>query len=223
MRKLLLILNCLLFVHCGDSEKRIEVNYQNLFSDCLEAKDMRMVKKGVSVFHATLKDIFNIQGDIDIKTYNKLFNGISQMNLPKTFLTNQRAIEYLKELKNTSTFSKIYMTYEEQLRRASSEEEKILVTERTDGTSITEKERADFYTIKVKGSFMNCLIQKSKNQELKEYLKSLQMVPDLAPNVKATLLSEMTISANSTTDKQIIQAHVTFDVFFGLILMFNQF
>ena len=182
-----------------------------------------MVEKGVSVFHATLKDIFNIQGDIDIKTYNKLFNGISQMNLPKTFLTNQRAIEYLKELKNTSTFSKIYMTYEDQLRRASSEEEKIFVTEQTDGKSITEKERADFYTIKVKGSFMNCLIQKSKNQELKEYLKSLQMVPDLAPNVKATLLSEMMISANSTTDKQIIQVHATFDVFFGLILMFNQF
>ena len=134
MRKLSFILSCLLlFIQCENSEKRVEVNDQCLFSDCLETKNIEMVEKGISVFYAALRDVFKAQGDADDKAYKKFFDEISQMNLPRTFPTDRRVANYLKELKNISTFSKTYMSYEEQSEQASSEEEEIYITERIDG------------------------------------------------------------------------------------------
>ena len=70
---------------------------------------------------------------------------------------------------------------------------------------------------------MNYLIRQSRSVELKEYFKSLQIALYIAPNEKTDRLAKTMISVNLTTGKQIIQASAAFDVFFGLVLMVNQF
>lgn len=223
MKKVALVVFCLFLLQCKKVEKESVVDYKDVFSECLETKDIVLIENGMSTFFEVFTDVYNNDGKPVNKKYDQFFEEVKELTLSSKFLRDQRGVNFLKELKQSSTFKKIYIHSKEQEEDFSAEEEEIPITTRIDGNGNSDDNIPDFYTLNVRGEFMNCLIQKSSNQELKEYFGTLKIAPDLSPNLKSSVLLEVMNNEYSISDSKLIEASIAFDLYFGLVLMFNEF
>jgi hypothetical protein len=224
----------LLLVQCN-SQKKVELSYQRLFSNCLEKEEAEIIEKGVAIFNSALRDYFKIQGEISTETYKSYFDAAASWAFSRQFYQNQQAIDYLNSLRQTSSFQKMYTTFEDLKKEYEKVEvddavevlddleEEIIITPRTDEEEIRKEEISNFYVLDPKSAFVNCLLAKSESKDLRNYIESIQLIGDLSPGVKCFSLIDSIDKIERETDKEIFMALATFDIYFGSIFMFNKF
>jgi hypothetical protein len=235
MKKLLVVFCCVLLIQCGNERNESEGKYQSSFFNCLEKEETEIIEKGVAIFNSALRDYLKIQGEISTETYKNYFDAAASWAFSRQFYKNQQAIDYLNALRQNSSFQKMYTTFEDLKKeyekvevdnavvKLEELEEEIIITPRTDEEEIREEEIPNFYVLDPKSAFVNCLLAKSENKDLRNYIESIQLIGDISPGVKCFSLIDLIDKIEKETDKDIFMALAAFDIYFGSIFMFNKF
>ena len=107
------------------------------------------------------------------------------MRIPREIFANTETTEFLKSLKKSGLFNKIWKKDEDE------NDEIIIITAPIKNEEIkTEK---DFFRINENGIYFNCLMEKYQNPNLKKFLKTIKETPDISPGISA---SELTLELN---------------------------
>jgi hypothetical protein len=218
MRRVFCILVSLVFIQCGESPKRTEISEMKILSDCFNNKEMVRLNEGLTIFKQQLKSHYKVEEEINIATYKRYLSDFSKMTLPRDFFSSKKAKNYLSKIKETSTFKVLYKKYEEPKYE---NELDIPITTQIGEQEKKEEELPDFIVFNGKGKFSKCLLEKSNNKDLKDYLNAIDEFVDLSPTIKASAMSEIIKKAGE--DKDIVVLSITFDLFYGSVLMFNSF
>ncbi len=222
MKKTLYILIFLIFSQYGSAQNEEKDNNKNVLFGCLTKKDIDIINEGITIFKEQLKNHYLVETKLDISVYEKYLNDFSRMRLPRDFFSSKEAINYLKQIKRTSTFNVLYKLYEEpKYEEPEPGGIEIPITKRIEVDEKEKEELPDFYVLDGKEKFVTCLIQKSKDKDLKDYFQTLEEISDLSPTIKASVLAELINQHEEDVD--VITLSITFDLFYGSILMFNKF
>lgn len=216
MKKAIYLLICLIFLQCGNTQKVTRVNEVTILSDCLTKQEIEGINEGLSIFKELIKNHFEIEKQIDVATYKSFLDDFSRMTLPRDFFASKEAVSYLKRIKQNSLFEILYKKYEEP-----NVEVEIPITTRNGEEEGDKEDVPDFFVLDGKGKFSKCLLKKSNDKDLKDYLKALDELSDLSPTIKASAMSGILDKVEDDMNVAILS--ITFGLFYGSVLMFNRF
>ena len=178
MKKLTLLIIAIIFFSCK-TESQEKINYADFLGDCLNKREISLLNKSCEVFEKELLKNYK-NGKIG-NYYKEFLEGFQTMRIPRKMFQNNQTSELLVELEKSSLYNKIWKKYEEE-----NDEEIIIITAPIENQ---EKEtEKDFYQINENGIYFNCLIEKSENENVKDYLKTIKETPDISPGILASVL-----------------------------------
>jgi hypothetical protein len=178
MKKLTLLIISIIFFSCKpESQERI--NYANFFENCLTKKEINLLNKGCKLFE---KELFkNYESEKISNNYKNFLEDIQTMRIQRKIFENKETTEFLKNLKKSGLYKKIWRKYKEE------DEEVIIITAPMENQ---EKEaEKDFYQINENGIYFNCLIEQSENENIKAYLKIIKETPNVSPGILASVIT----------------------------------
>jgi len=187
MKKLTLLIITIIFFNCK-TESQEKINYADFLGNCLNKREINLLNKGCEIFEKEL--LKNYENEKVGNSYKEFLEGFQTMRIPREMFKNNQTSEFLIELEKSSLYNKIWKKYEEE-----NEEEIIIITAPIENQ---EKETEKyFYQINENGIYFNCLIEKSENENIKDYLKSIKETPDISPGILASVL------ANKLNEKEL--------------------
>ena len=187
MKKLTLLIITIIFFSCK-TEGQEKIKYADFFGNCLNKREINLLNKGCEIFEKEL--LKNYENEKVGNSYKEFLEGFQTMRIPREMFKNNQTSEFLIELEKSSLYNKIWKKYEEE-----NEEEIIVITAPIENQ---EKETEKyFYQINENGIYFNCLIEKSENENIKDYLKSIKETPDISPGILASVL------ANKLNEKEL--------------------
>ena len=179
MKKLTLLIITIIFFNCK-TESQEKINYADFLGNCLNKREINLLNKSCEIFEKEL--LKNYENGKIGNSYKEFLEGFQTMRIPRKMFQNNQTSEFLIELEKSSLYNKIWKKYEEE-----NEEEIIVITAPIENQ---EKEtEKDFYQINENGIYFNCLIEKSENENVKDYLKAIKETPDISPGILASVLT----------------------------------
>jgi len=182
MKKLTLLIIAIIFFSCK-TESQEKINYADFLGDCLNKREISLLNKSCEVFEKELLKNYK-NGKIG-NYYKEFLEGFQTMRIPRKMFQNNQTSELLVELEKSSLYNKIWKKYEEENDEENDEEIIIITAPIENQEKETEK---DFYQINENGIYFNCLIEKSENENVKDYLKTIKETPDISPGILASVL-----------------------------------
>jgi hypothetical protein len=179
MKKLTLLIITIIFFSCK-TEGQEKIKYADFFGNCLNTREINLLNKGCEIFEKEL--LKNYENRKIGNSYKEFLEGVQTMRIPRKIFQNNQTSEFLIELEKSNLYNKIWKKYEEE-----NEEEIIIITAPIENQE--KKTEKDFYQINENGIYFNCLIEKSENENIKDYLKTIKETPDISPGILVSVLT----------------------------------
>jgi len=178
MKKLTLLIISIIIFSCN-SQSQEKTNYADSLGNCLNEKEISLLNRGCDLFEKEL--LRNYDNENVGSSYKKFLEGFQTMQIPREIFENKETTEFLRSLKKSDLFQKIWKKYED-------ENDEIIAISKPTEKEVIKKEK-DYFQINEKGIYFNCLEEKSKNLKLKNFLKNLKDTPEISPGISASVLT----------------------------------
>lgn len=238
MRNLFFYFFSIFFLSCNNSQNDNGKFNKTIFQDCFSNDEIEDLKNGISSFKKYIVDYYSLNNRNDKEIYLKFLDDFSvDSNIEKEVLKTKKAINLAKEFKNTKAFSFIYNRRSkiEYLHEKIDESEldslptvvlnfdnkdDLVLNDTLENNYIKEINFRDTLIMYRKSKFITCLINKTKNKELLDYLNTIDDHIDLSPSVKALGFATFIREENMVFD-EVLMSIITYELFYGLVLDFN--
>lgn len=170
----------LTFLNC-QNEIKTQTNYATDLNECLSKKDIDLINQMVDQFEYLLKQYY--KNNAITEAYIKYLEDISHMKVSPDFLLDNKSIELIKSIRKTDTFNKIWIKTS-SIKNDSRSEQSVFI----DKNKSKSENQFEPYCSNPNGDYINCMIEKIENNNLKEVLSTLKEVPGISPGLLASIL-----------------------------------
>ena len=158
--KLIFIIFLILTIlSCSNSKKP---NYASDLENCLTENDIILINNAVSSFEK--KILKKYKNQTIGNAYLSYLKDLNEQNIDSDFVLSIETKNILDDLKKEGTYAKIWSELE------------IILHER--GRNLEGTKVIDIYTLNPNGIFLNCLIEKTKNELILEHLLEKKEIPE---------------------------------------------